>query len=92
MINDAPRFPNPHEHVYLGSNHDRNERRTWLVIAITTRMMVAEVAAVTIFGSMALVAALAYRYARRNARNRRFTSVPASWAIWRVSPVRSFWR
>ncbi|MCA1405360.1 CDF family Co(II)/Ni(II) efflux transporter DmeF [Ensifer sp. IC3342] len=77
-----------HDHVFLGDNHRRNERRTWLVIALTAAMMVAEIAAGTYYGSMALVAdgwhmsthaaamliaALAYLYARRNARNRRFT-------------------
>ena len=78
----------PHDHVFLGEDHARNERRTWLVIALTATMMVAEIAAGTIFGSMALLAdgwhmsthasallitALAYRYARRHARNPRFT-------------------
>ncbi|MBP1882318.1 CDF family Co(II)/Ni(II) efflux transporter DmeF [Sinorhizobium mexicanum] len=77
-----------HDHVFLGDNHRRNERRTWFVIALTAGMMIAEIAAGTYYGSMALVAdgwhmsthaaamliaALAYLYARRNARNRRFT-------------------
>lgn len=77
-----------HEHVFLGHNHERNERRTWLVIALTTVMMIVEIAAGTIYGSMALVAdgwhmsthaaamliaALAYLFARKNARNPRFT-------------------
>ncbi len=77
-----------HDHVFLGDNHQRNERRTWFVIALTAVMMVAEIAAGTFYGSMALVAdgwhmsthaaalliaALAYLYARRNARNPRFT-------------------
>lgn len=77
-----------HAHVFLGDNHERNERRTWIVIALTATMMVAEIAAGTVFGSMALVAdgwhmsthaaamliaALAYLYARKNARNPRFT-------------------
>ncbi|HWL56618.1 MAG TPA: CDF family Co(II)/Ni(II) efflux transporter DmeF [Paracoccus sp. (in: a-proteobacteria)] len=88
MNTEALHLTSPHEHVYLGDNHERNERRTWLVIAITTAMMVAEITAGSIFGSMALIAdgwhmsthagamliaALAYRYARRNARNARFT-------------------
>ena len=30
----------PHGHVFLGQDHDRNARRTWAVIAITTVMMV----------------------------------------------------
>lgn len=78
----------PHDHVFLGQNHARNERRTWAVIALTATMMVAEVAAGSIFGSMALladgwhmsthasallIAALAYRFARRHACDRRFT-------------------
>ena len=85
---NASRLASPHEHVYLGDNHERNERRTWLVIAITATMMVVEITAGSIFGSMALIAdgwhmsthagamliaALAYRHARRNARNKRFT-------------------
>lgn len=78
----------PHDHVFLGENHARNERRTWAVIALTATVMVVEIVAGTIYGSMALLAdgwhmsthasallitALAYRYARRHARNPRFT-------------------
>jgi cation diffusion facilitator family transporter len=77
-----------HDHVFLGADHARNERRVWLVIALTTAMMVAEIGAGTLYGSMALVAdgwhmsthasamlisALAYLVARRQAHNRRFT-------------------
>lgn len=77
-----------HSHVFLGESHTRNEKRTWLVIALTATMMMVEIAAGTIYGSMALVAdgwhmathaaamlitALAYYYARKNAENRRFT-------------------
>jgi cation diffusion facilitator family transporter len=77
-----------HEHVFLGAGHQRNERRVWLVIALTATMMVAEIVAGNLYGSMALVAdgwhmsthagamlitALAYLYARRQARNPRFT-------------------
>jgi cation diffusion facilitator family transporter len=77
-----------HEHVFLGDDHERNERRTWFVIALTATMMVVEIVAGTIYGSMALVAdgwhmsthaaamlisALAYVYARRHARDPRFT-------------------
>jgi len=76
-----------HEHVFLGEAHDRNERRTWAVVGLTAVMMVAEIAGGTIFGSMALladgwhmsthagalaIAAGAYRYARRHARDPRF--------------------
>lgn len=78
----------PHEHVFLGANHDRNARRTWFVIALTASMMVIEIVAGTVYGSMALVAdgwhmsthaaalmitALSYGYARRHARDPRFT-------------------
>jgi cation diffusion facilitator family transporter len=76
-----------HEHVFLGTAHDRNERRTWFVVGLTAAMMVVEVAGGTIFGSMALladgwhmsthagalaIAAFAYRFARRHARDPRF--------------------
>ncbi|MDX3928816.1 MAG: CDF family Co(II)/Ni(II) efflux transporter DmeF [Shinella sp.] len=77
-----------HDHDFLGRDHARNERRVWLVIALTATMMIAEIAAGTLYGSMALVAdgwhmathagamliaALAYLYARRQAHNPRFT-------------------
>lgn len=77
-----------HEHLFLGTRHDRNERRTWLVVAVTAVMMVAEIAAGTLFGSMALladgwhmathaaaigIAAVAYGLARKHARNPSFT-------------------
>jgi cation diffusion facilitator family transporter len=76
-----------HSHQFLGRHHDRNERRTWLVVALTAVMMVAEVIGGTIYGSMALVAdgwhmsthagaltiaALSYRFARRHASDPRF--------------------
>lgn len=76
-----------HQHVFLGDRHDRNERRTWLVVALTAAMMVAEVIGGNIYGSMALVAdgwhmsthagaltiaALAYRFARRHSGDARF--------------------
>ena len=48
--------PAEHEHVFLGSDHQRNERRVWLVIALTGVMMVAEIIAGTLYGSMALMA------------------------------------
>ena len=80
--------PWQHAHVFLGAKHDRHERRTWFVVALTAAMMVAEIVGGTIFGSMAVVAdgwhmsthagalgiaALAYRFARRHARDARFT-------------------
>ncbi|WP_406872781.1 CDF family Co(II)/Ni(II) efflux transporter DmeF [Aminobacter sp. P9b] len=84
---DQP-FEPAHSHVFLGERHDRNARRTMLVIALTTAMMVIEIVAGTVYGSMALVAdgwhmsthaaamliaALAYVFARRQAHNPRFT-------------------
>lgn len=80
--------PPPHDHIFLGAAHQRNELRVWLVIALTAAMMVVEIVAGTVYGSMALVAdgwhmsthagamlitALAYGYARRHARDPRFT-------------------
>ena len=79
--------PWTHDHVFLGPKHDRNERRTWFVVALTTVMMVGEIAAGSLFGSMALladgwhmathacalgIAAAAYLFARQHARNSRF--------------------
>jgi cation diffusion facilitator family transporter len=79
---------NFHDHVFLGESHDRNERRTWTVIALCSFMMVAEIVGGVLFGSIALVAdglhmsthasalllaALAYRFARRHARDDRFS-------------------
>jgi cation diffusion facilitator family transporter len=76
-----------HDHVFLGQQHEDHERRTWLVVILTSAMMVAEIVGGTIYGSMALVAdgwhmsthagalaiaALAYRIARRHAHDARF--------------------
>ena len=77
-----------HEHVFLGSAHDENARRTLWVVALTAAMMVGEIVAGTLTGSMALLAdgfhmathagaltatAVAYAYAKRHASNRRFS-------------------
>ena len=79
--------PWAHEHVFLGAGHARNERRTWLVVALTATMMVAEIVGGIVFGSMALladgwhmsthaaaltIAALAYQYARHHKHDARF--------------------
>ncbi|CAM4224894.1 hypothetical protein GCM10027287_17450 [Bordetella muralis] len=45
-----------HNHFFLGSDHQRNERRVWLVIGLTASMMLVEIIAGTLYGSMALVA------------------------------------
>ena len=75
-------------HIFLGEGHEKNERRTWTVIALCSFMMVAEIAGGLLFGSIALVAdglhmsthasalllaALAYRYARQYADDERFS-------------------
>jgi cation diffusion facilitator family transporter len=76
-----------HEHVFLGERHERHERRTMLVVALSAAMMVVEIAGGTLFGSMALladgwhmsthaaalgIAALAYRVARTHAHDPQF--------------------
>lgn len=73
---------------WLGEHHDRHARRTQWVVALTLVMMLAEIIGGTLYGSMAVVAdgwhmathaaaltiaALAYRYARRHAQDRRFS-------------------
>jgi len=83
---DTP-FEAGHDHVFLGAAHERNERKTWAVIALCSAMMVAEIVGGSLFGSLALVAdglhmsthagamliaALAYTYARRHASDPRF--------------------
>ena len=45
-----------HSHVFLGAAHERNERKTWTVIAICAAMMVAEIIGGLWFGSVALIA------------------------------------
>jgi cation diffusion facilitator family transporter len=76
-----------HSHVFLGTGHERNERKTWAVIALCATMMIVEIVGGTLYGSLALVAdglhmsthagamliaALAYTYARRHADDSRF--------------------
>lgn len=78
----------PHGHVFLGAGHAANERKSWAVISLCAVMMVLEIGGGTLFGSLAvvadglhmsthvlaiLIAALAYRFARRHADDRRFT-------------------
>ncbi|WP_223455989.1 MULTISPECIES: CDF family Co(II)/Ni(II) efflux transporter DmeF [unclassified Pseudomonas] len=82
----ASRFA--HDHVFLGASHDENARRTLWVVALTFVMMIGEIAAGYITGSMALladgfhmathagalgIAAAAYGFARRNANNARYS-------------------
>src|SRR5580698_3503316 len=80
-------IPEGHSHVFLGAGHEKNERKTWGVIALCGVMMVVEIAGGALFGSLALIAdglhmsthagamliaALAYTYARRHATDNRF--------------------
>jgi cation diffusion facilitator family transporter len=77
-----------HDHVFLGASHDANARRTLWVVALTATMMVGEIIAGYLTGSMALladgfhmathagalsVAAIAYSYAKRHASDDRFS-------------------
>lgn len=77
-----------HSHMFLGEEHGSSERRTWAVIWLCAAMMALEIVGGLLFGSIALVAdglhmsthagalllaALAYRYARRHADDARFT-------------------
>ncbi|WGT27099.1 CDF family Co(II)/Ni(II) efflux transporter DmeF [Pseudomonas marginalis] len=77
-----------HDHVFLGAAHDENARRTLWVVMLTVVMMVAEIAAGYLTGSMALladgfhmathagalgIAAAAYAYAKRHARSPRYS-------------------
>ena len=84
----ANTFSGNHSHVFLGEGHERNERRTWMVIALCTAMMIVEIVGGLFFGSIALIAdglhmsthasalllaALAYSYARTHAEDERFS-------------------
>lgn len=77
-----------HEHVFLGRSHRKNERKAWAVIGLTATMMVVELVAGSLYGSMALIAdgwhmathvgalgitAFAYAYARRHADDPAFS-------------------
>jgi cation diffusion facilitator family transporter len=76
-----------HGHYFLGDAHEHNERKTWIVIGLTTAMMIAEIVGGIWFGSVALIAdglhmsthtgalliaALAYSYSRRYVHDHRF--------------------
>lgn len=89
-----------HDHHYPSEHTAQAERNTWRVIALTAVMMVVEIAAGTVLGSMALLAdgwhmashasalgisAFAYAYARRNATNARY-----SFGTWKVGVLGGF--
>jgi cation diffusion facilitator family transporter len=80
-------FASGHKHIFLGAGHEKNERKTWGVIALCSAMMMVEIVGGNMFGSLALVAdglhmsthagamliaALAYTYARKHADDPRF--------------------
>jgi cation diffusion facilitator family transporter len=84
-----------HSHDFVPLSHRRGERQTRIVIALTASMMVIEIAAGSVFNSMALLAdgwhmashasalsitAFAYLYARRHAGSARY-----SFGTWKVS-------
>jgi cation diffusion facilitator family transporter len=89
---EMPRFEDAafgagHDHIFLGAGHESNERKTWVVIALCSAMMLLEIVGGSLFGSLALVAdglhmsthagamliaALAYTYARKHASDPRF--------------------
>lgn len=84
-----------HSHDFVPRSHRRGERQTRIVIALTASMMVIEIAAGSVFNSMALLAdgwhmashasalgitAFAYYYARRRTGDPRF-----SFGTWKVS-------
>lgn len=88
MSASPPERSHYYDHIYLPHAHDRNARRTHMVIGLTVVTMVVEITAGWLTGSMALladgfhmathagalaIAALAYAFARRHARNARFT-------------------
>lgn len=89
-----------HQHNYLPAGFQQSERNTRLVIGLTATMMVVEIAAGSVFNSMALLAdgwhmashasalsitAFAYFYARRHAHNSRY-----SFGTWKVGVLGGF--
>lgn len=89
-----------HAHDFLGHAHDRNARRTRWVVILSAVMMVAEIVAGTITGSMALIAdgwhmathtlalgvsALAYSFAKSRSGDRRY-----SWGTGKVGSLAGF--
>jgi cation diffusion facilitator family transporter len=88
MNTDRHASPGEHSHSFLGSAHDENARRTKSVVALTFIMMVGEIIAGYVTGSMALladgfhmathagalgIAAGAYAYAKRHSNDRGFS-------------------
>jgi cation diffusion facilitator family transporter len=84
----SPNINHVHDHVFLGSAHEENAKRTLWVVALTVVMMVGEITAGYLTGSMALladgfhmathagalgIAAAAYGYAKRHASSQRYS-------------------
>lgn len=97
----------PHDHVFLGAGHERNARRTWVVIVLCAIMMLIEIVGGILYGSIALVAdglhmsthagalllaALAYTFSTRYSADPDSALVRASLATLPVLPVHSCWR
>jgi cation diffusion facilitator family transporter len=89
-----------HAHDFLGAAHDRNARRTRWVVGLSALMMVAEIVAGHLTGSMALIAdgwhmathtlalgvsALAYSFARSRSADRSY-----SWGTGKVGSLAGF--
>lgn len=92
--------PHSHDHGFVSSSHETSERRTLVVVALTGAMMIAEIVAGMVTGSMALLAdgwhmgshfaalglaAFAYRFARTHVEDRRF-----SFGTGKVGPLAAF--
>src|SRR5690242_14340064 len=93
-------MPSSHHHDFLGASHDRNARRTRIVLGLTAITTVTEIVFGTITGSMALVAdgwhmatdslslaitAFAYSYAKKRAADPRF-----SWGTGKVGTLAAY--
>ncbi len=87
-MHDHELCPPQHDHVFGQDKKRPGETRTIVVISLTAAMMIVEIAAGILFGSMALladglhmashaaalsIAAFAYVYARRHANDQRFS-------------------
>jgi cation diffusion facilitator family transporter len=87
MADQIAQSAGAHSHVFLGAGHEKNERKTWVVITLCAALMVLEIGGGSLFGSLALVAdglhmsthaaalliaAIAYTYARRHANDPSF--------------------
>lgn len=91
MSKEAPHLDTEHlrhHHVFFGGSHDENARKTLWVVMLTLLMMVIEIVAGYVTGSMALLAdgfhmathagtlgisAAAYAYAKRHADSARYS-------------------